>query len=110
VISSLTRPVPAWIGEGRVAVVAYALRDGEGPPIRVFPPPSTSVCCGPGPLWHPAASIMLPITAAPRSMRRGDAGRTCPRLRGVGSFILLVLTVSAWAALPESGLPGSPGD
>jgi hypothetical protein len=85
------RPVPAGIGECWVAVVAHALRDGEGPLIRVFPPPSTAVCCGPGPLWHPAASIMLPITAAPRSMRGSDAGRRGPRLRKVGSFILLVL-------------------
>src|ERR1017187_4089319 len=103
------RPVPAGIGECWVAVVAHALRDGEGPLIRVFPPPSTAVCCGPGPLWHPAASIMLPITAAPRSMRGSDAGRRGPRLRKVGSFILLVLAPCPCGPLcrPWTG-PASP--
>jgi hypothetical protein len=76
----------------------------------VFPPPSTGICCGPGPVWHPATSIMLPITAALRSVRRSDAGRRSPRLRDTGSFIVRSFSFSLRSALPESGPPGSAGD
>lgn len=64
----------------------------------VFPPPSTSVCCGPGPLWHPAASITLPIMTVPRSVCWSDAGRRNPRMREAGLFILLVLVLMARSA------------